>query len=352
MERVLHDLAHSLPEHGFEVHIIVVEAFGRFATNLDRVATLHQVPPMSKFSLIHPAGLTSILRRIAPDIVHSHAGIWYKASLAARRARIPVVVHTEHGRRVPDPWTDRLLDNLASRWTDVTIAVSDALAKVLRRRVLHPAARLATIVNGVDVDRLTPPHDVAALRLALGIPPDQLVIGSVGRLQPIKNYLLALRALARLAPGDGSGPVLLLVGDGIERPMLEAEANRLGVAANVCFLGWRDDVAQVAGTFDLFTLTSLNEGTSVSLLEAMSCGCCPVVTDVGGNRAALGPDLADQLVPSGDAEALASAWARLLADPALRQRLSARARARVVEYYSLRGMVDAHVRLYRELVRA
>jgi glycosyltransferase involved in cell wall biosynthesis len=354
MERILHDLTKTLPPRGFEVHVVIVGGFfGRFADGLTEVAELHQVPAMSKLSLVYPGQLVDVLRSIAPDAVHSHAGVWFKASRAARLAGVPVVIHTEHGRRVPDLVTDRWIDNLASRSTDLVIAVSEALAEVLRRRVVHDPRRLRVITNGVDVDRLRPATDVAALRRDLDIPPGTPVIGSVGRLEPVKNYQLALHALARMDGLDsGPSPLLVLVGDGSERGMLEELARALGVADRVRFLGWRDEVERLYGAFDLFTLSSQSEGMSISLLEAMSTGSCPVVTDVGGNRGVLGPELAPSLVPSGDAAALAAAWRRHLADAELRQAVGRRARARVQREFSLERMVDDHAEIYRQLTTA
>jgi glycosyltransferase involved in cell wall biosynthesis len=354
MERLLHDLTKALPPRGFEVHVVIVGGFfGRFAEGLGDVATLHQVSAMSRWSLIYPGQLVDVLRRIAPDVVHSHAGVWFKASRAARLAGVPVVIHTEHGRRVPDLVSDRWIDNVASRSTDVVIAVSEALAEVLRSRVVHDPRRVRVIANGVDVDRLRPAPDVQALRQDLDIPVGTPVIGSVGRLEPVKNYQLALRALARLRNGDaGPAPVLLLVGDGSERGMLEDLARELGVTGHVRFLGWRDEVERLYGAFDLFTLSSHSEGMSISLLEAMSTGVCPVVTDVGGNRGVLGAELASSLVCANDAVALAAAWRHHLVDAQLRREIGRRARARVQARFSLERMVDDHIEIYRELTTA
>src|SRR5437899_6349454 len=353
MERLLHDLAKALPTRGFEVHVVVVVGFGRFADGLREVADLHQVPPMSKLSLIYPRQLIKVLQRIAPDVVHSHSGVWFKASRAARLAGVPVVIHTEHGRRVPDRVTDRLIDSLACRSTDLVIAVSEALAEMLRSRIIRDPKRLRVITNGVDVDRLQPASDALAVRRHLQIPAGTPVIGSVGRLEPVKNYRLALRALARIRElGCGPPPLLVLVGDGTERGMLEELAATLGVADRVRFLGWRDEVERLYGVFDLFTLTSRSEGTSISLLEAMSMGLCPVVTDVGGNRMLLGPDLASLLVPSDDEAALAAAWRRCLLDADLRQEMARRARARIQSEFSLERMVESHIEVYRQLATA
>ncbi len=349
MERVLHDLAKRLPPHGFEVHLVVLEYYGRFAEGLADAATLHRIPPMSRFSLLHPRELANTFRAIAPDIVHSHAGVWLKGARAAQLAGVRAMVHTEHGRPDPVPFSDRLIDNWASRHTDVVIAVSEALAEVLRRQVVHCPSRVRVITNGVDTERLLPTNERSALRLELGIPEDALVIGSIGRLEPIKNYPLAVRGFARLGDrmADGRSPWLVLVGDGSQRLALERLAAELGVAARVKFLGWRADAERIYGALDLFTLTSLSEGTSISLLEAMSSGVCPVVTDVGGNRTVLGPELDFLLVPPGDEVALAARWQGQLADPTGRTALGQVARGRVQKNFSLERSVQEQVAVYR-----
>lgn len=352
MERVLHDLALRLPAQGFEVHIVVLQYLGRFAEGLERQVNFHQVPPMSRLSLLYPGGLIRLLREVGPDVVHSHAGVWLKSASAARRAGVRAVVHTEHGRPDPVPLTDRLIDNRASRKTDAIVAVSENLAGVLRCQVVHDPARVRVIPNGVDVEALRPPADRTALRAALGLPADVPVIGSIGRLEPVKNYQLALRALARLvmAAGTGAAPILVLAGDGSERSTLEELAGRLGVAAQVRFLGWRADADRLYGAFDLFTLSSRSEGTSISLLESMSSGVCPVVTDVGGNRAVLGPTLAHLVVPGDDEVALAECWRRQLSDAAGRAAAGAAARARVEAEFSLDRMIEQYAALYHELL--
>lgn len=352
MEQVLHNLAQRLPSQGFEVHVVVLQYLGHFASGLESKVTLHKVPPMPRWSLLHPGALITTLQSIKPDVVHSHTGLWFKAARAARVADVGVVVHTEHGRPDPVPLGDRMIDNLASRWTDRVIAVSSALANVLRTQVVHDSSAVTVITNGVDVERLRPPPDRTALRRSLDLPPDAPIIGSVGRLEPIKNYQLALRALAKVGKiaGVESAPFLVIAGDGSARAGLEALAAQLGVADRVKFLGWRNDPDRLCAAFDVFTLSSLSEGTSISLLESMSSGVCPAVTDVGGNGAALGPELSSLMVPSNDADRLAALWRRLLSDQVERTRMGQLARKRVVEEFSLDKMVDEHVVLYRELL--
>jgi len=352
MERVLHGLASELPQRGFEIHLVVLEFYGHFADGLEDRVTMHQAPAMSRFSLLHPRTLARTIRGIAPDIVHTHAGVWLKGARAARLAGVRVIVHTEHGRPDPVPLIDRLIDNVASRQTDAVLAVSEQLATILRRQVVHNPSRVRVLTNGVDTRKILPAPDASALRRALHLPVDAPIIGSIGRLEPIKNYRLALGALARVRPTipGGAEPLLVLVGDGTQRTDLEALAQQLGIEHRVKFLGWRTDADRLYGAFDLFTLTSRSEGTSISLLEAMSAGLCPVVTDVGGNRAVLGTGLAALLVPDGDEAALAEAWQAHLDDPQRRRQMGAQARARVESAFSLERMIDQHAALYEELV--
>jgi glycosyltransferase involved in cell wall biosynthesis len=353
MERVLHGLASELPRRGFEIHLVVLEFYGHFAEGLEDRVTMHQVPAMSRFSLLHPRALAQTLRGIDPQIVHTHAGVWLKGTRAARLAGIGATVHTEHGRPDPVPLSDRIIDNIASRQTDVILAVSEPLAEVLRNQVVHEPSRVRVIANGVDTRRILASSDSTALRRALGLPVDSTVIGSIGRLEPIKNYRLALRALARmgLSSRGHAAPILVLVGDGSQRDELETLARELGLESRVRFLGWRTDAERLYGAFDLFTLTSRSEGTSISMLEAMSAGICPVVTDVGGNRTVLGSDLDSLLVPDDDDAALAAAWQALLDDPGRRHTMGARARARVQNAFSLDRMIDEHAALYKELMQ-
>ncbi len=162
---------------------------------------------------------------------------------------------------------------------------------------------------------------------------------------------MALRAFARLTPSQAGRDLLLIIaGHGSDSHRLEALALELGIAPRVKFLGWRDDADRLYGAFDLFTLTSTSEGTSISLLEAMSTGVCPIVTDVGGNRAVLGPELEGLLVPGNEEAALAAAWQRCLADSVFRKEMGQRAHQRVQAAFSLEQMVDQHVQLYRELL--
>lgn len=348
MERLIAEMARRADRTRFDVHVLALGYLGHFARGLEEVAGVHLAPAQSRLSMLRPARLAATIRAIAPEVVHTHGGVWYKASLAARMAGVPYLVHTDHGRRIPDPWTFRAIDGLASRRTDTVVAVSDALAARLRVIVYH-ASRIRVIENGVDTDRYAPAPDDGVLRRELALEPCTPILGSVGRLEPIKGYEVMIEAFARLRAGWGDGtppPALVLVGDGSTRPSLERLADARGCARAVHFLGWRDDVERVMHAYSLFTMSSHSEGTSVSLLEAMSSGLCPVVTDVGGNSAVLGPALHHRLVPANDPEALATAWGAALRDPVRLRADAGAARVRIVEHFGLNRMVSRYEEIY------
>ena len=348
MERVLVDLVRRLAKDHYECHVIGLTYLGQFAKGLESAAALQVAEPMSSLSMLWPRGLARQIRRIGPDVVHSHSGVWYKGSLASRLAGVRRIIHTDHGRPQPDPWTGRFLERIALARTDVVVAVSEPLAELLVHRIGVSPRKLVVVHNGVDTDIHRPRPDGGQIRRELGLSRDTPVLGSIGRLEPIKGYDIMLEAFGRLW-GDWNQtprPVLVIAGDGSEQARLSALADRAGFREGVRLLGWRDDVAELHASFNLFTLASRSEGTSISLLEAMSSGVCPVVTDVGGNAGVLGPGLAHRLVRPNDPDALAASWRAALQDTDARFRDAEAARQRVLSKFGIDAMVEAYERLY------
>jgi glycosyltransferase involved in cell wall biosynthesis len=350
MERLFADIVERLDPARFESHVYVLGYLGRFGEGLERFATIHHAPEQSRLSLLRPAALARSIATIAPDLVHSHAGVWYKMARAARMAGVQRVVHTEHGRPRPDPWIHRLVGRMAARKTDTIVAVSDVLADYLRREGISGATPVVTIPNGVDIEAFAPRPAMDTIRHELGIPREAPVVGSIGRLEQIKGYDVMVRAFGLLLQGwrKRAAPILLLVGDGSERPRLEALVAELGITRQVRMPGWRDDIHELHATFSIFAMSSRSEGTSVSLLEAMSAGLCPVVTAVGGNAAVLGTSLAHRLVPTEDPVAFCDSLRAVLADVEASQRDGAIARSRVQERFSLEAMLAGYEALYTQ----
>lgn len=347
MERVLSDIAVGCDRDRFETHVLCLQYLGRFAKGLAEVATLHVAAPMSRGSMLWPRALARQMRSIAPDVVHSHSGVWYKATLAAKLAGVPRILHTEHGRAKPDPIRSRLVDRIGATRSDVVVAVSAPLASQLTRDLGVPKRKLLVIPNGVDTATYHPRSDTGRLRGELGLDPDTPIIGSIGRLEQIKGYDVVIDAFDRLRAKDRyNGAVLVIAGEGSERGALERMVSDRNLDRSVFLLGWRDDVFDMQSAFTIFTMGSRSEGTSISLLEAMSAGLAPVVTDVGGNAAVLGAALRHSLVPSERPEALASAWEELLMTPGRLERDRITARERVIDAFGLDAMVRAYERVY------
>ena len=348
MERLIADIVRRVDRYRFESHVLALEYFGRFSEGLGEFATLHLADPLPRWSMLWPAPLIRRIRDIAPDVVHMHSGVWYKTSLAARRAGVPLLIHTEHGRKHNESWWPRFIDRLAARRTDVVVAVSDALGRQLAASIVFDARRIRVVPNGVDTERYRPCGDNGMLRSELGLPPGTPIIGSIGRLEHIKGYDVMIEALSVLRSRWHAhpAPVVVVGGDGSERSRLRELAERHRVDAGVFLLGWRDDIQNLLSAFAIFTMSSRSEGTSVSLLEAMSAGLCPVVTDVGGNAAVLGTMLRHRLVPAENPTALATAWLDALTGHERRVADASAARERVVESFGLGAMVRQYEALY------
>ncbi len=346
MERVLSDLVHGVDPARFEPHVLTLQYVGRYGRGLERVAQLHEGPTQGRLSLIRPVALARAIRSIAPDVVHLHSGIWFKCARASRMAGVEIVVYTEHGRMGTEGRLAQTLDGLAARYTDHVVAVSEATADQL---VVGPGVlrqRIEVIPNGIDTTRFAP--GPSAFRAEHGLSDEVVLIGSVGRLEPVKGYTTLLAGLRHMLDTHEVGtPVhLVLAGDGSERARLESLRTELALEPYVTLLGWCDDPEGLLRALDIFVLTSLSEGTSISLLEALSSGCCPVVTRVGGNPDVLGATLAHRLVESQDVRSIGDGLARACFDGPARAEDGRRGRRRVQDAFDVRTMVAAYERLY------
>lgn len=345
MEQVVCRLARGLRARGWGVGVTCTLLEGELAPALraDGIG-VHLVPLRGAGPWLGAGPLADHLRRIRPDVVHSHSGVWWRAVAAAARAGVSARVHTVHGLLQHEPWFGPLEKHLAARLTGAVVAVSPALRAYLEHRARVAPARLHLVGNGVDTGLFRPaPHDQR--RRALGIGPGALVLGAVARLDPVKRLDLAFGPLAELAAG-GVDAHFVIAGDGPDRARLEQAAHQAGVRSRVHFLGTVAESATLYPEFDLFLLPSDMEGTSLSLLEAMASAVPCVATAVGGNPAVLDGGAAGCLVPPGDAPALRAAIARLWADPPARRQLGRAGRERVVAHYSLDTMIARYQELY------
>lgn len=223
---------------------------------------------------------------------------------------------------------------------ELVVRVADRV--VVNAEMLRPGgragARTDVIPSGVDTDRFRPGCDRRAAKAELGLRPESIVIGTVGRLEPRKGTDTLLAAVAALRAADAD-ITLVVVGDGPLRVALAREAGERGIAERVRFLGDRADVAEVLAALDVFVLPSRTEGMSNALLEAMAMGLPVVATAVGGTPEVIDDGRSGYLVPADDPKRMAAAVTRVLADAALAARLGVAARQTVEERYGARSMV-------------
>ncbi|MCG5053234.1 MAG: GT4 family glycosyltransferase PelF [Myxococcales bacterium] len=295
-----------------------------------------------------PVRLAALVRRRRIDVIHSHnVGPWLYGGLAAAVARRPLV-HTEHSNLFPHQKGLKLAERaLSLPWLTHTV-VADA-ERVKRKLVAQgiDSSRVRTIMNGIDTNAFTPGSDRRGPRERLGLEPQDLVVGTVGRLVPVKDQACLLEAFARTEVPHAR---LVLVGDGPLRRELEDKAQHLGIGARVVFAGGRRDVADLLPAFDVFVLSSKSEGLPLTVLEAMASGLPVVATDVGALAEAVIPGRTGRLVPPENPAALAEALTALLKDREMREGMAAAGLARARAHFDLGFMTREYQSLYEAAV--
>ncbi|MBR0568569.1 TIGR03088 family PEP-CTERM/XrtA system glycosyltransferase [Azoarcus sp. L1K30] len=306
------------------------------------------------------AKLHSLISELQPTIVHTRNLAALEAVVPAWLAGVPIRLHGEHGWDVSDPdgkrFKYRLIRRLYRPFVSCYVALSGQLEDYLRDGVGVQASRITRICNGVDTARFHPGRDGRSM--LEGSPFNMsglIVLGTVGRLQAVKDQANLVHAFARVlqrAPQLSPRLRLMIVGDGPLRAQLVAEVTRTGLEAHVWFAGARDDIPNVMRAMDLFVLPSRAEGISNTILEAMASGLPVIATDVGGCGELVVPADNGALVPANDSEALAQAIIDYVERPAQIRAHGIASRERAVSRFSIQSMVAAYHELYAGLLAA
>ncbi|KAF1721870.1 glycosyltransferase [Pseudoxanthomonas mexicana] len=316
LERTVVDLIASQRDAGHECRVICLFKLGLLARELlasgVRVDACGKRPGLDLRALRRARALI----RQSPDaVIHTHnAMAHYYAVLASLGLPVKCRINTRHGmggrtRSGRQEWLYRQ----SLRGTDYAVAVCEAARQRFAADGMRPRRALLSVPNGIRLERFRPADDVARQSLVaeLGLPTGSRIIGTVGRLQPVKDHALLLRAFAKVRVQVPEA-ALVIVGDGPLRAALEAQAEQAGLSDAVRFMGDRHDVPRLLTGMEVFALTSTSEGYSVALLEACASSLPIVATDVGGNREIVRHGINGRLVPSGDTAAIATALIALL----------------------------------------
>jgi len=299
-----------------------------------------------------PARLRSLVRAHRIDLVHAHlpyAAIGARVGLAGPGR--PRLVYTEHNvwqsYKPPTYWANLLT---FSR-TDHVFAVSD----MVRSSIRYPAGLrwlrlppLETLYHGLDRAAIEGHPAADGVREELGIPAHAPVVGTVANFRHTKGHGYLLRA-AELVRRSLPEVRFLLVGQGPLEAEVRREAERLGLGETVIFAGFREDVPRLTAAIDVFALSSVHEGLSIALMEAMALGKPPVVTRVGGLPELVEDRRQGLLVPPADPPALAAGILAVLQDPDLRSRMGEAARRRAAEF-DIRTAVGRMEQVYQQLL--
>jgi glycosyltransferase involved in cell wall biosynthesis len=346
---------------------LVTGVEGRYEGNMLDLAAAKGVEPIIIPQLrrnVGPVGglitlfkLFRLMRRQKPHIVHTHtATAGLLGRLAAKLAGVPVVVHTFHGHVLHGyfgpilskglVWMERFLARLSDR----IVTVSEGQKRELAGYGVAPLEKITVVPLGFELeDLLACECHRGELRHELGLVAEAKLVAIVARLVPVKNHPLFLQ-VAKLVAEAMPQARFLVVGDGELREELEAYTRDLGLDGRVLFTGWRRDLPRVYADLDVVALTSINEGTPVSLIEAMAAGVPVAATAVGGVPDVVANGKTGYLVKAGDAEGMAQAIIELLRNPERAHEIGQRGREAVYPRFAAQTLIANVERLYAELL--
>jgi glycosyltransferase involved in cell wall biosynthesis len=345
-------LAKGLPRDRFQVEVAALTRLGPLKGELDEAGI--PVTLIGKRLKVDPLALGRLIRFLKGkrfDVVQT----WIYAAdtygrVAARRAKVPVVVTSE---MAVDLWKGRselAVDRFLSRWTDRVIGNSNAVVEFYQK-VGIPPEKLAMIPSGI-ADEEPPDVDPAEVRVSLGLPPDCPLVLFAGRLaeqKGVDTLLSAIDLLQHVRPDVRT----LIVGEGPLRARLEetAQAFRLFEDRKVSFLGHRDDVPRLLAASSLLVLPSLYEGLPNVVLEAMRFRKPVVATAAPGTTEVVADGVTGLLVPLRDPPNLTRAIRRVIEEDGLARSLGEAGRARVELEFGVKLMVERFAALYEQLAK-
>ncbi len=365
-------LTRELERHGFRTHLIRGSE-DPAEGNMDYLAARIGVRPTLVRSLRRDPGpgelralaaLVWLLRSDRPAVVHTHAAkggtLGRLATLIAfpRRRTRPVLIHTYHGHSLTGYFSGRtaavyrLIEQLLAPFTDRLIAVSQEVQEDLVALRVAPASKFTVLPLGFDLQPFTADEErasrAAALRGAWGVRDGEVVVTLVARLVAIKRVDRFLKLAAALA--DEPAVRFVVVGDGELRAELQDTAQARLLGERLVWAGFRRDIPDVCFASDVVVLTSDNEGTPVSLIEAQAAALPVLATDVGGVRSVVEHGVSGLLAGADDLDALTQGLRELVRDAGLRAQMGQAGRERASARFTLARLADDHARLYRELL--
>lgn len=341
LERLLVDFGRFRDSHQFDLRFIALDGLGVPADELRAMNfPVESVADHTPGKIARLKNLASIFRKNDVRIVHTHNTLaHFYGAIAAKLAGVPIVVNSQHGQGCGRSWKARTQFRIANRLTDRVLGVSEDSAALCRLQDRRSAERIVPLWNGIDIDRF----DYRG--------PSTVPVGiSVARLSPEKDFATLLRAVWILVK-DRPEFRLQIVGDGSERPKLEALCRELRLEDHVQFLGERSDVPELLRNAGFFVSSSKSEGISLTILEAMAVGLPVVTTRVGGSPEIVVDGGTGRLVDSQCPDQLALAMRDMLNDVDAWPVMGQLGRSRIEQHFDIRTTVRNYEKIYLELLR-
>jgi len=328
--------------------VLVAHPSGELRRRAEEGLDFFPLAPRTEMDLAAAWRLSRLLKQLRPDIVHAHDphGV-AMAALALSMSTSPAKPKLIASRRVDFHLRNSALSRWKYRQVDCFVCASEAIRKMLVGDGVQKS-RTVTVHEGIDLARVkaAPP---AELHKDLWLPHHSPLVGNVAALVPHKGQRYLIDAATTLLHAQPDARVVI-AGEGELRPALEQQIRHHHLEKHVILAGFRPDVLSVHKAFDVFVMSSVTEGLGTSLLDAMACGKPIVATNVGGIPEVVVDGETGLLVPPRDASALASAIARLLGDPQLRERMGAAGLERVQTKFSAEHMVGNTLAVYKRVL--
>ncbi len=352
LENGVVNLVSRLDARNFENCICCINASGPMEKRITGQVEIHSLGKGTGRDYLLPLKIARVVKRVRPDIVHTRNWAAIDGVVAARLGGVRRIIHGEHGREASDPQGSNLLRQKARKVLNPFISKFITVSADLRRWLIEvvgvQADKVTQIINGVDIERFRHAGDTVSKKMKMGLDPDSFVIGTVGRIDPVKDIKTLIKAFSHFSVNaDNKRKLkLLIIGSGSEEAKLKAFAAEKKMTGSINFLGERSDIAELMQAMDVFVLSSIAEGISNTILEAMASGLPVVATKAGGNEELVDDGKTGLVVPISDDRALAGALLQYLIHPEKGREHGENGRAKAVERFSLTSMVESYEKVY------
>jgi len=348
-EMVIKNIIEGCDKEKYDMSIFCIEEpIGPWGKELEENGTnIHSKNRKEGFDFSLISAIRRVLKSEKIDVIHCHQYTPWVYGVIAAIGIATKVIFTEHGRFYPDTssWKRRVINPILSFFTDSITAISKATKQALVDYEFLSASKIEVIYNGIKALTLISEDTRQTLKSELNISEDDIVLGTVARLDPIKNHAMMLDAFSCLLKNHPKTK-LVIVGDGELNAVLKEQCNELDISDKVVFTGYITHPSSYIQIFDVFLLSSLSEGTSMTLLEAMSVGKSCVVTDAGGNSEIIVDGSNGLVTENGSVNKFAEGIERLISNKKEIIKMEEESFKRYEKLFSSKIMILKYMRLY------